>query len=347
MILWLGGVDLCRIEVNGWHYYSCDGDRNGFDSFKVTASTLSETKQVNAIAVTRGDMQNPITLCDTPGAFENRAVEIDVANGIGTANAMRKSRSLRFVVVISKGTFGDALNEFQQFGVMMTKMVRPLSKHKASLQYLFTKFPPSDSGNIHNKLVQFKEQHIANLRHNKELLELLDDMIEKTTNGAVIMDPLDRIQSLNFLSSVYTLPRVLEPDSVINNFLSDVSLQVVKDQITMHTSSIKHLFRRNNFDLASHKLRELQNMASYLNVSTVDTAVNSVVMDFCKLLWSLETSYLVNRKHILDHNGTVKMTADAVQEFSSVAVRLYDMGGVYTAYRRLECRSRSESDIGN
>lgn len=331
VVLWLCGADLCEADVNGAHFYPCSLKEEKFKSLTVTASTLSETKQINAISHTLEDDQK-VVVCDSPGAFDNRMSEIDVANGVGTANAMRKCKSLRFAIVISKGDFGNTMLSFQKFGLMMTKMFQPLDKYLGSFQYLFTKFDQSEANKVHEKVKAFRREHEAQLRAEPQLIALLDDIINKTANGAFIMDPRNKEAAKDFLKTLINLSKITEPEDVIHNFVLDDSYLVVTNQIDIHHRSIQKLFNSANFELAAFKLTELQRMSSLLQVGSISKKVTRATGAFCDSLCDLENAYITNRKDLLA--GSLPSASDLIRS----ALDLLGLGDVYPSYRRNECR---------
>jgi hypothetical protein len=70
--------------------------------------TRSETKAIRVVSATKVDTGDMIYLCDTPGFGDTRSPAIDIANGIGLANAVQQAKSVRPIVCVSQDS-GDRL----------------------------------------------------------------------------------------------------------------------------------------------------------------------------------------------------------------------------------------------
>ena len=53
--------------------------------------------------------KDSIYLCDTPGFGDQNSVEVDIANMVGIISAIRGSRSVRPVILISSYAQGDRM----------------------------------------------------------------------------------------------------------------------------------------------------------------------------------------------------------------------------------------------
>ncbi len=63
------------------------------------------TRYINAVPFPNemypmGTIKKTLVICDSPGFGDSAGVEVDIANGVGTINALHKARSVRVVVII-------------------------------------------------------------------------------------------------------------------------------------------------------------------------------------------------------------------------------------------------------
>jgi hypothetical protein len=46
-------------------------------------------------------------LCDTPGFFDTAGAAVDIANGIGMINAIKRAKSVKPIIVVSAKMVGE------------------------------------------------------------------------------------------------------------------------------------------------------------------------------------------------------------------------------------------------
>ena len=74
---------------------------------KVSALAKSETRYITAVPLDyallghKHHQLESIVLCDTPGFGDTAGPEVDIANGIGIINAIKGSKSVRPVILVS------------------------------------------------------------------------------------------------------------------------------------------------------------------------------------------------------------------------------------------------------
>jgi hypothetical protein len=123
-----------------------------------------------------------VLIYDTPGLFETDGVEMDIANGLGLIREIRKAKSVKPAVIISRDGMGD---RFQAVSELLDTLTRMLGNSPEvdlkPLSYAFTKY---ENKYRHRLCKQFEtklDQMSQDDKKSPLLVSLVSDIIAKTT----------------------------------------------------------------------------------------------------------------------------------------------------------------------
>jgi hypothetical protein len=86
--------------------------------------------------------QQQLTVCDTPGFEDSRRVEIDIANSIAVANAIKVCKSVKPVLLISFYEFKEGRgNAIRATLTLITKLMKDFESNQKSMLIFFTHVP--------------------------------------------------------------------------------------------------------------------------------------------------------------------------------------------------------------
>lgn len=105
MMVGLSGYTLERNAETG--DFQCT-DQTIRDKYKISNSTMSVTRWANVSKVKEGwSGKTKVLLIDTPGLDDNRGVEIDITNNLGTVKLLKTLGRGRIVIAISLNDFNN------------------------------------------------------------------------------------------------------------------------------------------------------------------------------------------------------------------------------------------------
>jgi predicted GTPase len=96
--------------------------------------SFSITKFINCVTL------DNITLCDTPGFEDTQGPEVDIANGYGVIEGIKKTKSIIPVLVFSDRSMGERCSGLRRITKLIVQMFSNIDNIKKCFYYVFTKF---------------------------------------------------------------------------------------------------------------------------------------------------------------------------------------------------------------
>ncbi|CAF3571067.1 unnamed protein product [Rotaria sp. Silwood2] len=164
---------------------------------KITTSpsAQSETQYITPVRIVYKDVgveiNGSILVCDSPGFKDNRGPEIDIANGIGIIKAIKRCTSVKIVILISYMSLGDRFDGVKDLARLLSGMMRDVKDNLDRFTYIFTKYPTEKRDEIHSLLINAYNTLSENDKRNTIFVDLLQDMIDKTRDKTLTLDPLE------------------------------------------------------------------------------------------------------------------------------------------------------------
>ncbi|CAF4518124.1 unnamed protein product [Rotaria sp. Silwood2] len=105
-IHFLGGSKLVETKVKGmYHIHAVEIKNEEFKKITTTPFARSETRFITPVTVNYKDVggltNDSFVLCDSPGFEDTSGPEVDIANGFGIVKAIKGSKSVKPVILIS------------------------------------------------------------------------------------------------------------------------------------------------------------------------------------------------------------------------------------------------------
>ena len=201
-----------------------------------------------------------ITLCDAPGFEDTAGTEVDVANSIGVSKALCGCKSVKIVVLSSYRSLGDNGEGISKLANVLINMIDDVTGRLASINYVFTKFP-ADYRNVNAMLTNIRDCANQNemLETNKAFMSILDDMIDKTEQKTLFVDPIggDRRELIN---NFLRMRGITSPGSVFQSSLSGNSKAMLRSQAQLDKKNVQTTLKENNMTLVRHYLYNLKCM---------------------------------------------------------------------------------------
>jgi hypothetical protein len=272
---YLAGSKFQEDEVDGFEHWSpleVPFDMN--NSFGTKPGSKSVTKCVQCVEVRLPrtgfkEAEECLIICDSPGFDDSDGVEADIANGLGIVQAIRRAKSVKPVLVLSKEGMGSRFEGAANALSMTMKLFAPStgSKPEMTLEpfaYLFTKYSKRDATRLH-KQFRGKRRDMVNADTPKStLIALIDDIIAKCDPEASVIDLGDSEGRLGLLSRLAKGTRIEDAASSASQFVSDRALDRLNCQLNLNVSSFVEAMTSGRIEAACHRLEQLRLLATFL-----------------------------------------------------------------------------------
>lgn len=219
----------------------------------------SETSTINAVDIFR--LGQLCTLCDTPGFFDNRSVELSLANGIGMARSLKKCSSIRPVFVIGGDGFEHRLDGLVSLCAVLASLFKDIGSNLKSFNFLFTR--GLTEKDYENCEARFRDKALV---VNDPVRSLLNEIAAKIREHKklLLVDPLNNDGS-SLLQLILDTNPIEDPGAVVQEFIPGALEEKLNRQLKLHHSSISNAMVRFDQPLLSHKLDELLKLQHITN----------------------------------------------------------------------------------
>ena len=299
-------------------------------TFTTSAGSTSETSAINAIQMTLINGEK-VGLCDCPGFNDTRGPEVDISNGLGIAKAMRGTRSVKPVIVLSGDLFGSRLNGFTEVCNTLANFISDLKTNVKSFTYLLTKVSRTEQSQILPKINNKLKNLEAHERSNEDLICLLEDIRNKVTaREHVFLDPLES-DRLEVMRKLLNGSAVEQPSEVFKDFLSPQKSYLINHQLETHVVNVSKALdnlepavsydgrelkciRNNNIGLVRYKIEELKLLRNYSQLAQFTSKYYETSSIICGRLAKWRNSFFDNIEIIFDMTST---------SFAFIKMKLY------------------------
>ncbi|CAG9315972.1 unnamed protein product [Blepharisma stoltei] len=255
----LCGSKLDRILEDGVRHIKAVAIKNPtLKNISISSHAQSETRYITLVPINIKDSQETIFLCDTPGLLDTSGAEVDIANTISIVEYVKKCRSVRPLILLSSKTEGDRFEGVKKLAHTLARLVPNFNKYSNSFTYAFTKYKKKDASNIH-ALVNNAIRKIE--IPDEAFLHILNDIKNKTKNGAITIDPLkDDPQEL--IRKILEREPIEDPKNAFESFITEDSRLSIKNQVLIYSKDIEKALNSMNYEIIKYKLDDLKYLAS-------------------------------------------------------------------------------------
>ncbi|CAF1204521.1 unnamed protein product [Adineta steineri] len=268
-----------KVEVESGRFLehiTIDGPIKNPGLINVTNSALSksETRYIAPVTIPLRDIYGAyeygeIILCDAPGFGDTAGPEVDIANGVGVIEALKGCKSVKILALSSYKSLGDRGQGIQKLAHLLINMIQGIQDKLSAIFYAFTKYPSNID--ISALLIDIKTSKVDNdplLRSDSAFVTVLIDMINKTKNGAEIIDPLHG-DPKTLIERLKHLRGIMYPSEVFQFSISSETHSCVANQAQRDNLSVKCALKHKDIDLVLHYLDKLKTLKDLLDVSIV------------------------------------------------------------------------------
>ena len=296
-LLHFAGVSFKEIEVNGFLHlqptrYTSDVLRSCKTGYG--ADSVTSTLQGFPVKLRNGET---VFVCDGPGLNDTRSMEMDIANRIGLMQAIRRAKSVKPVVVIAVDSFGSRFMELLSTLDQISQMTGSLDF--SSFSYVFTKAESKRWSSRIPKILSGLRQNLGSEPENPRLASLLDDMVNKTSPFATLIQPLDDDKE-NSLQKILdnNNVRVECIQSLFRWCLSEATTNVVRVELERLEREVEECFFSEDFMTAGINIKRLARLATLLPEITSSYALRG--RDFCIQLGGRLRQQVEDRLRLID-----------------------------------------------
>lgn len=310
-IHWLGGSTMKKTFVGGLkHIAPVEVLGSELESVTTSPFTRSETRSINAVKVDLDKMglasSGEVVLCDTPGFGDTNGPEVDIANGSGVVDAVCLCHSVKILILISMHSIGDRLEGIGKLSRILVTFIGSIQDHLPTFSYAFTKHPKAEADEIHPRMAHMLSHLTDAERSEPAFVALLTDIVNKTRDSARVIDPLTDKPG-DFLQELVRTPSIANPQDVFRDFVTEESLQKLKDQLAKHKSAITHALSYFNLTLLDYKLNQLKVLSASLDLSVIQKAYKESLQELEQCIKKLlEETFSRMRKSLEDGNTSIE-----------------------------------------
>ncbi|CAF4038489.1 unnamed protein product, partial [Rotaria sordida] len=249
-----------------WEHIEIDGVPKNPQLKQIVSSPLSksETRFISTVTVLLQDVigaheSGDIILCDAPGFGDTEGPEVDIANGVGVIEALRRCKSIKILALSSYKSLGDRGQGIQKLAHILINMMQGIETRLNSIVYAFTKYPPSVD--INALLVDIKKTKVdkdASLRMDTAFVTVLADMIEKTENSAYLINPLGNYPK-NLIEKFKNLRGIAYPGEIFRFSMGEeTQASIIVSYFDKINMRVKELLERSK----EHALEDVEKLIS-------------------------------------------------------------------------------------
>ena len=234
----------------------------------------SETRYITPVNIQLSDILGAhetgvLTLCDAPGFDDTAGPEVDIANSIGVIEALKKVKSVKILALLSLKDLGSRGQGVEKLVHILISMVHGIEDKLDAIVYGFTKFPASTD--INALLLETKRSKVdedASLQSNTPFVNVLRDMIEKTEEDALKIEPItDHPKKL--VRKLKNLRGIKNPQEVFRFSMSEETRAAISDHVQRDKFSIICAMKHKDYELINYYLNDLQILMDLLKESFI------------------------------------------------------------------------------
>ncbi|CAF3371495.1 unnamed protein product [Rotaria sp. Silwood2] len=256
-IHFLAGSKMIEKKINGLNHIAPTAIKNlDLKYIKTAPFAKSVTQYITSVSFKPEDVgiysSNSIILCDSPGFYDTRGPEVDIANGIGIVKAIKGCKSVKPVVLVSYKSSGDRYEGLKNLTHLLAGLIPGIKDYIQAFSYLFTKYPENERDTIHASLKDIYSTLNEKEKSNISFMNILTDMLYKTEDGAQIIDPIKS-------------NAIHRSDEDFQFTITKNSRDTVHEQLRKYQSNIRSGIKRFDYALIKYKLDQLKTLNDLFN----------------------------------------------------------------------------------
>ncbi|EWS74742.1 50S ribosome-binding GTPase (macronuclear) [Tetrahymena thermophila SB210] len=195
--MFIENIETCKV-VEGQTYKIQTQVFNSNGKFSIGYSKQSETSTLQ-----KACLQENYFLCDSPGFFDNRGAEIEIANAQSLNQFMQNCKSMKMIILVS---YHELVAQRGQLFEDVFKLVhrilqKPEKEQFEKIIFLFTKFPQDKNVDaITKEILEFHDNVIKkeNNYQSQIMKSFLNVILQQLNNNKeiIIVNPIDRNHQL-------------------------------------------------------------------------------------------------------------------------------------------------------
>jgi len=209
-----------------------------------------------------------VVLCDTPSFGNHETTEEVIANSLGLVRALRKARSVRPVIILSREEIGDG-GSFHAYPQIVTILIRLLgSDSNVSLEpfrFVFTKYSEKSATGIEEQLGNFLATETTHQRKTtSNRLLLIQHLIDSSSPVAQVILP-NKGDPTMFLKRFMSEPsHVMNPGSFFVPNMPKVVMDQLKRQLKFTLLDMRSALVRDDTGTAIYRMQQMSRLANLL-----------------------------------------------------------------------------------
>ena len=208
-----------------------------------------------------------LAICDSPGFDDTDGVEIDIANGFGLVKAIHRAKRVKPVLVLSQNGIGDRFGAVSQVLRTISRLVGAgsgTSVDPTPFAYAFTKYEDRYTDRLYKQFREKRKELTDAEREDASFSAFVRDIACKTKPVANIVTPLNEDKRTPLLSALSEGEWYEDPSASFSFFVSESSLDKLKLQLQLTTTSIRKALDRKDAPLVMIRLRQLVELGGLL-----------------------------------------------------------------------------------
>ena len=288
----LAGTTFEKIDVDGFvHLRPKQFLDSSVAGFETSCRRASVTKTLQTCTVNMHD--HDYVICDTPSTGftddESMSIEEEIAQSYGMVEAICRARTVRPVFVLSQECLGNRMAGFPKLFDTMNSLFNlekgttdnyqqsvygkdgssSLSDINIPFQYVFTRFDEryrTRLSKMFNHLHDVAAEKYADDNTNtQELFEqIVDDIVEKTTPEANIVNPVEDIPRYLLRTLLHSEKTVCEPREWLKPFAPEPTKVMLHAQLKLTLYGILMFLASQDYPAAVEEVKKLQSLAEVL-----------------------------------------------------------------------------------
>ena len=268
-IHYLAGSEMQTTQVNGMDHIGPKKIRtNRLEKVRTSSSSKSETRYITSVPVDLTELgsinRGQVILCDTPGFGDTAGPEVDIANALSIVEAIRKSKSVKPVILVSYKSIGDRYQGLKSLAHILAGMIPSIEDHIQCVSYLFTKYPKNQQNSIYASLMSVNKDLTEEEMSDKGFYSLFRGMLRRTQRKVCAVNPLNQEAALLILDDLVESNSIQRPREVFQFSLNESSRAALQDQAQKHQININNALKRSDYDLVQFRLDELKKLLHIL-----------------------------------------------------------------------------------
>ena len=275
------------------------------------------------------DVKNVIELCDTPGFNDTEGPEMDVSNGLGIVKAVSSSRSVKVLMVISKGDIDGRIAGLKDLADTVAKLIPKCGtyfKNKAIVP-VFTHMQFTDGKTLKYLFdLGYKELEDKGDTDDMALMHIFNAVMK--CRNPIVLDPL-KSDRKDVLEQIFDLDNQWIKKQVIDfcSFVTSTSLDKIYQQILKHKADIARacstIDKEMNFSVIDSKLYDMKRLTQVLPDSEKVSSSLKESMRYVADAWNercenvmnpLRNTDYVNQRSVNDFKRDVEVYYRIMQE---------------------------------